>query len=123
MNSEEMEQLRDEVARRVMGWELRRVDWAYSDTTSLWHSREGIPVMTRYAWRPHESDAQAMKVLDRMTAIGFDHTLGMSGGTAFAVFEREGDEAVRVEGENRRVALLRAALDTVGRYAAPLEFR
>lgn len=125
MQNAEREQLRDEVARRVMGWALSDVDWAYSDRTSLWNTGEGIPVMTRYAWRPDENDAQAMQVLDRMTALGFAYTLGMAAGTPFATFEREGEtgkqgkksksgkrerDAVKAEAENRRVAILRAAL-------------
>lgn len=118
MNTKEREQLRDDIARRVMGWTLRRNSWAYSETASVWHTQEGMPVMTRYAWCPDESDAQAMKVLDRMTAIGFDHTLGISGGTEFTIFEREGEEAVRVEDGDRRLVLLRAALGAIDRWTA-----
>lgn len=109
--------LRDAVAREVMGWEVERIEWAYSGTTPVWHDSAGHPVLTRYSWQPDRHDAQAMDVVDRMLELGFRFTMGAGAGLAFAVFE-SGSTSTRTEHRNRRIAILRAALGAVSRNDA-----
>ena len=109
---EAREALRDAVAREVMGWRVERIEWAYSGTTLVWHDSGGLPVLTRYAWQPDRRDAQAMEVLDRMLALGFHFAMGAGGGLAFAAFAR-GAVSTRIEHRERRVAIVRAALEAV----------
>ena len=111
-SEEARETLRDAVAREVMGWQVERIEWAYSGTTLVWHDREGLPVLTRYSWQPDQRDAQAMEVVDRMLALGFRFEMGAGSELAFAVFERA-PTATRIEHCDRRVAILRAALKAV----------
>ncbi len=104
--------LRDAIAREVMGWEVLRIEWAYSGTTLVWHDSEGLPVLTRYSWQPDRHDAQAMEVVDRMLALGFRFAMGAGEGLAFAAFDR-GATSSRAEHRDRRIAILRAALGAV----------
>ena len=115
MGSDERENLRDDVARRVMGWETARIKWAYDGDATLWRSPDRSPVMTQYSWRPDENDAQCMRVVDRMVELGFDCTMGVSRDRAFAVFERERGELPRATHHERRLAVLTAALEAVRR--------
>lgn len=110
--------LRDAVAREVMGWEVRRIEWAYSGTTLVWHDSEGLPVLTRYSWQPDRRDVQAMEVVDRMLALGFRFAMGAGEGLAFAAFEC-GARSSHAEHHDRRIAILRAALGAVSGSRPP----
>ena len=76
-SEEARDALRDAVSREVMGWIVERIEWAYSDTTLVWHDTAGHPVLTRYSWQPDRHDAQAMEVVDRMIELGFRFTMGV----------------------------------------------
>ena len=104
--------LRDALAREVMGWRVRRIEWAYSGATDVWHDTSGLPVLTRYSWQPDCHDAQAMEVVDRMLALGYRFAMGAERGLAFATFETDAS-STRIEHRDRRVAILRAALHAV----------
>lgn len=106
------ETLRDAVAREVMGWTARRIEWAYSGTTDVWHDTSGLPVLTRYSWQPDCHDAQAMEVVDRMLALGYRFAMGAERGLSSAAFEI-GSAPTRNEHPDRRIAILRAALRAV----------
>lgn len=96
-----------------MGWRLESVSWAYSGVATLWQDGVGVPMLTRHSWRPDCDDGQNMRVLDRMTVLGYDYTFRVVGPCTFAEFigqERSG----RAEGEDRRLTLLQAALAALG---------
>ena len=108
-SEEAREALRDAVAREVMGWQVERIEWAYSGTTAVWHDAAGHPVLTRYSWQPDLRDAQAMEVVDRMFRLGF--RLVMTAGEQSACVSFECSSAsTRIEHHDRRIAILRAAL-------------
>lgn len=109
MTDAERERLRDEVAGRVMGWSLAEVSWAYGRSVQMWHAGADVPLLTRDTWRPDESDAQCMQVLDRMVELDFDYALGGRAGRASAGFGPGAATACEEHAE-RRIALLRAAL-------------
>ena len=111
-SEEAREDLRDAVAREVMGWRVERIEWAYSGTTDVWHDTSGLPVLTRYSWQPDHHDAQAMEVVDRMLALGYRFAMGAERGIAFAAFDT-GAAPTRIEHRDRRMAILRAALGAV----------
>ena len=113
MTEADLETLRDAVARTVMEWRLESVSWAYSGVAALWQDGTGVPMLTRHSWRPDCDDVQNMRVLDRMTALGYDYTFRMVGSCTFAEFigpERSG----RAEGADRRLTVLQAALAALG---------
>ena len=118
-SASDLETLCAEAARFVMGWETADVPWAYDGVTSLWHTAGGDPVMTEFSWRPDRNDAQSMQVLDRMIGLGFELALTARGGCTVALFSRGSKEAARCEDRDRRIALLRAAVDATRRPAAP----
>ena len=111
------ETLRDAVARDVMGWKILRIEWAYSGTTEVWHDTGGLPVLTRYSWQPDRRDSQAMEVVDRMLDLGYRFALSAGDGPAIAVFE-SASASSRAEHCDRRVAILRAALEAVSSEGA-----
>ena len=92
-----------------MGWVLDERDWAYSDRAEVWLDQTGAVVMTRHAWRPHEDDAQAMQVLDRLAARGCEVTMEVAADGAKVTVRRDGSDAFSASGRDRRQALLRAA--------------
>ncbi len=102
------------VARQVMNWHQVRRGWAYSDEAELWCSGEDVPLMPCQAWRPEHDDTQAMQVLERMTALGFEWTLGGGAGGVSAEFRHRDGRRARAEDPDRRRALLRAALEAAG---------
>ena len=104
--------LRDAVAREVMGWKVKRIEWAYSGTTLVWHDPAGHPVLTRYSWQPDRHDAQAMEVVDRMIELGFRFTMGVCEESARVSFDRDSVSS-RIDHRDRRIAILRAALGAV----------
>ena len=111
-SEEAREALCDAIAREVMGWEIARIEWAYSGTAPVWHDGAGHPLLTRYSWQPDRRDAQALEVVDRMLELGFRFALGAEQGRTFAVFETGSTES-RSEHRDRRIAILRAALRAV----------
>ena len=113
-----LETLCAEAARLVMGWETADIPWAYDGVTSLWHTAGGDPVMTEFSWRPDRNDVQNMQVLDRMIGLGFELALTARGGCTAALFSRGQKEAARCEDRDRRIALLRAAVNATRRSAA-----
>ena len=118
-SEEARDALRDAVAREVMGWEVERIEWAYSGSTLVWHDSAGHPVLTRYSWQPDLRDAQAMEVADRMLELGFRFVMEAGEGSACVnatsrpiVFERDSVSS-RIDHRDRRIAILRAALGAV----------
>ena len=99
-------------ARLVMGWTAADIPWAYDGQTPVWHTPAGDPVMTVFSWRPDRNDAQNMQVLDRMVELGFELTVTAGGGRTVVEIGRGSMSmpVARGEHEDRRVALLRAAL-------------
>ena len=116
-SEEARDALRDAVAREVMGWKVERIEWAYSGSTLVWHDSAGHPVLTRYSWQPDLRDAQAMEVVDRMRERGFRFVMEAGEGSTCVTFER-GSVSSRIEHRDRRIAILRAALDAVSRKDA-----
>ena len=110
MSNDERELLCAETARLVMGWTAADIPWAYDGVTPVWHTAAGDPAMTVFAWRPDRNDAQNMQVLDRMVDLGFELTLTVQGELTVVVIGRGSTPVARVEHDDRRVALLRAAL-------------
>ena len=96
-----------------MGWVSADIPWAYDSMAPLWHTRDGEPVMTVFSWRPDRSDTQNMQVLGRMTELGFELVLTVRGDRAVAQFTLNSERVARSEHCDRRIALLRAALDAV----------
>ena len=113
MTASEHEALCSGVARHVMGWVSAEIPWAYDSRTSLWHTQDGDPVMTVFSWRPDRSDTQNMQVLDRMNELGFELVLTVRGNHTIAQFTLDSERVARSEDCDRRVALLRAALEAV----------
>ena len=111
-SEEARDALRDAVAREVMGWEVERIEWAYSGSTLVWHDSAGHPVLTRYSWQPDLRDAQAMEVVDRMLERGFRFVMEAGEGSTCVTFERDSVSS-RIDHRDRRIAILRAALDAV----------
>ena len=111
MSGGDPELLCAETARLVMGWTAADIPWAYDGETPVWHTAGGDPVMTVFSWRPDRNDTQNMQVLDRMVGLGFECTM-MVGGERTVVEIGRGSmmPVARVEHDDRRVALLRAAL-------------
>jgi len=99
-----------EPARRVMGWTVADIPWAYDGVAPVWHTAGGDPVMTVFSWRPDRDDAQNMQVLDRMVDLGFDLTLTAEDGRTVVRVGRAAMPAACGEHADRRIALLRAAL-------------
>lgn len=93
-----------------MGWTMVDVPWAYDGVVSLWHTADGDPLMTRYAWQPDRNDAQNLQVLDRMIDLGFELALAVRDGRTVVQFSRGTASVARGEDGDRRIALLRAAL-------------
>ena len=115
----EREALCAKVARLVMGWESAEIPWAYDAVTPLWHTEDGEPIMTVFSWRPDRSDTQSMQVLDRMIELGFELVLTVRGDRAVVQFTLDSERVAHSDGSDRRVALLRAALDAVNSPANP----
>lgn len=113
MTESEREALCSRVARHVMGWVSAEIPWAYDGATSLWHTQDGDPVMTVFSWRPDRSDTQNMQVLDRMNELGFELVLTVRADRAVARILLDTERVAQSEDRDRRVALLRAALDAV----------
>ena len=113
LTESEREALCSGVARHVMGWVSAEIPWAYDGMTSLWHTHDGDPIMTVFSWRPDRSDTQNMQVLDRMTDLGFELVLTVHGDRTVAQFALNSERVARGEDCDRRVALLRAALEAV----------
>ena len=111
-SEEARDALRDAVAREVMGWEVERIEWAYSGSTLVWHDSAGHPVLTRYSWQPDLRDAQAMEVADRMLELGFRFVMEAGEGSTCVNFERDSVSS-RIDHRDRRIAILRAALGAV----------
>ena len=101
------------VARIVMGWVSAEIPWAYDGVTPLWHTADGDPLMTVVSWRPDRNDTQTMQVLDRMIELGFELELSVCGKRTVAEFTLESAPVARGEDRDRRIALMRAALDAV----------
>ena len=114
LTESERDSLCSGVARQVMGWASSEIPWAYDGMTSLWHTEDGDPVMTVFSWRPDRNDAQNMQVLDRMSELGFELFLTVRGDRTVARFSRGTERGAHGEDRDRRIALLRAALDAVG---------
>ncbi len=111
MQAKDRQHLRDEVARRIMGWTVGSIPWAYSDEAELWHGEDGTPLIPRHAWRPDEDDRQLMQVLDHMVERGFCCQLGITDDGASARFSRPGSDAVIASDDaDRRLAVLTAGL-------------
>ncbi len=102
-------------ARLVMGWTAADIPWAYDGETPVWHTPAGDPVMTVFSWRPDRNDAQNMRVLDRMVELGFELTVTVGGGPAVVEVGRGSMPVARGEDDDRRMALLRAAMAGVER--------
>ena len=102
-----------DVARLVMGWVSANVPWAYDGVASLWHTKSGDPLVTVFSWRPDRCDTQNMQVLDRMTELGFQLVLTVQEDRTVAQFNVGGEPVAHSEDRDRRIALLRAALDAV----------
>ena len=109
----EREALCSGVARTVMGWVSAEIPWAYDGVTPLWHTSDGDPLMTVISWRPDRNDTQNMQVLDRMIELGFELELSVCGNRTVAEFTLESVPVARGEDRDRRIALMRAALDAV----------
>ena len=109
MTEEQLNALRDAVARDVMGWTDRRVPWAYSDSTVCWHCND-VAVITRHAWRPDADDRQSSQVLDRMLALGFRCSIEVEADQTVVGFSGTDADSGPVTHADRRIALLQAAL-------------
>ena len=114
LTESERESLCSEVARQVMGWASSEIPWAYDGMTSMWHTEDGDPVMTVFSWRPDRNDVQNMQVLDRMSELGFELRLTVRGDGTVARFSLGTEWGAHGEHRDRRIALLRAALDAAG---------
>ena len=114
MSDDDRELLCAETARLVMGWTAADIPWAYDGATPVWHTAAGDPVMTVFSWRPDRNDAQSMQVLDRMVELGFEVTTTAGGGRPVVEIDRGSMPVARAEHDDRRAALLRAALAGVG---------
>ena len=110
MGDDDLEALRAETARCVMGWTAADVPWAYDGVTSVWHSAGGDPVMTVFSWQPDRNDVHNMQVLDRMIELGFELTLATCCERTVVQFRRDSSPVARSENEDRRIAVLCAAL-------------
>ena len=110
MNGDDQVFLCAEVARLVMGWRAAEIPWAYDGSTPVWHTAAGDPVATVFSWRPDRNDAQNMQVFDRMVDLGFEVTMTARGERAVVEIGRGSMPVARGEHEDRRTALLRAAL-------------
>lgn len=113
------DRLRDDVARRVMGWTTARIPWAYDQSTVCWHNPDDVPVVPRAAWRPDADERQCARVLERMLELGFDFSLAIEGGEARARFGRGGAYGSGAAHRDRRTALLLAALDALDASGDP----
>ena len=113
MAIEERTRLREESARLVMGWRPVRIPWAYSGVADCWENSDDIPVMTCHAWRPDEDDTQCMRVVDRMVELGFVCSLVIEPGRVGAAFGNQGVLPSPLEHPDRRIGLLRAAVDAM----------
>ena len=122
MTDPEREALCCAVARTVMGWFSTEIPWAYDGVTPLWHTADGDPHMTVVSWRPDCNDTQNMQVLDRMIELGFELELSVCGNRTIAEFTLESVPVARGEDWNRRIALMRAALDAVEAQPDASEF-
>ena len=114
MDNDERGHLCAETARLVMGWTAADIPWAYDGMAPVWHTAAGDPVMTVFAWRPDRNDAQNMQVLDRMVDLGFELTLTVNGARTVVQIGRGSTPVARGEHDDRRIALLRAALAGIG---------
>ena len=110
MNDDDLETVRAETARAVMGWSAADIPWAYDGVTPVWHTSDGDPVMTVYSWRPDCNDVQNMQVLDRMVELGFELALTARGESTLVRFGRGSGPVACNEDRDRRIAVLRAAL-------------
>lgn len=110
MSDEDLEAVRADSARAVMGWSAADIPWAYDGVTPVWHTSDGNPVMTVYSWQPDRNDVQNMQVLDRMVELGFELALTARGEATMVQFSRGSGPAACDEDRDRRIAVLRAAL-------------
>ncbi|MCP5149914.1 MAG: hypothetical protein H6983_20245 [Ectothiorhodospiraceae bacterium] len=111
--SDEVTELRDAVARLVMGWSATRMPWAYEGVASVWHDGDGVPLMACAAWRPEDDAAQRARVLDAMVRRGFGFEIAGDGAQTRVAFSRDGQTMAVALDADRARALLRAALATV----------
>lgn len=113
-SDDDREHLCGGTARLVMGWTAADIPWAYDGTTPVWHDADGDPVMTVFSWRPDRNDAQSMQVLDRVVGLGFALTMTVEGERTVVRIGRGSVPVARAEHADRRIALLRAALNGFG---------
>lgn len=98
------------VATAVMGWELRRLPWAYDDTAQVWHDADGLPGITRHGWSPSRDAAQCETVVRAMIARGWSLTLHWGPAGAAAYFTTTADVETPATDACPRRATLQAAL-------------
>ena len=110
MSNDDLETMCAETARLVMGWTAVELPWAYDGVTSVWHTSDSNPVMTVHSWQPDRNDVQNMQVLDRMTDLGFELVMTVRDEGTSVQFGRGSRALARCENEDRRIAVLRAAL-------------
>ena len=110
MSSDDLETMRAETARLIMGWTAVELPWAYDGVTSVWHTSDSNPVMTVHSWQPDRNDVQNMQVLDRMTDLGFELVMTVRDESTSVQFRRGSRALARWENEDRRIAVLSAAL-------------
>jgi hypothetical protein len=107
---EDVEALRDEVARTVMGWHRVEMAWAYDGTAMLWHDREQLPRLTVHAWQPERDDGQNMQVVQRMLELGFSLRMQCTREACQVSFRRGAAGGPETRDRDRRRAVLLAAL-------------
>ena len=109
-NKVERNELRIEVAQRIMGWQAASRSWAYQDVATVWHDEQGTPLIPTHAWRPDADDAQAMQVLARMLQLGFSYVVNGTEGHCRVSFRYGDIDKGIAEHSELRPALLTAAV-------------
>jgi len=111
-----LEQLREAVATRIMGWHQGDRSWAYSGGATLWYDASGVGLLPMQAWRPDEDPQQCAQVIDRMETLGFAYRMHGDSGRTEAVFYPSGRAPPTPHThQERRRAILEAALEAICR--------
>ncbi|NKC11858.1 MAG: hypothetical protein GKR94_06545 [Gammaproteobacteria bacterium] len=102
--------LDEQVAIHVMGWTTAQIPWAYTAAACCWLNSDNTPLMACHAWRPSRDESQCAQVLETLRARGYSCTIDLSPTTVTTRFFGGTTALSSCTHPDRRIALLRAAL-------------